>query len=100
MTMIQLTVNIAMREEVTALLSDAGITAWQAVEPATGKTTVGQPRMNDAVWPGYNTLFFIPTDAETATDLLKRLSDFNDGLSNDDERLTAAAWPLSRTLGC
>ena len=100
MTMIQLIVNIAMRDEITGLLNDAGMTSWQAVEPATGRTPLGEPRMNDAIWPGYSTLFFIPCSNEAATDLLKRLSDFNDGLTNDDERVTAAAWPLSQTLGC
>lgn len=97
MTLVQLIANVAMRDELTALLKALEVDTWQAVEPAIGRTAAGQPRMNDAIWPGYSTLFFVPLEDDAAESLLDRVAQWNETLGND-ERITALSWPLGRVV--
>lgn len=64
MKMIMAIYNIGIDEEVTAAMDELGVTSFTKVPRVIGAGQSTGPRLDDAVWPGANTLalYVLPAD--------------------------------------
>jgi hypothetical protein len=98
MNMIYLTVNVSELEEILALLDANNIRQYQVIEQVSARTTGATPRMNTAVWPGYNSIIMVQaSDAETEL-LLSQIQSFNDQSHTAEERVILCSWKVDAFL--
>jgi len=64
MKMVMAVYNIGVDEEVMAAMDELGVTCFTKLPRVVGKGQTTGPRLDDAVWPGANTvtLFVLPDD--------------------------------------
>jgi hypothetical protein len=95
MKMIYITCNVSIREPLTAMLDENGVSNYQIIEQVPAKNVRGAPRLNTAVWPGHNTSIFMQFSRdEEAGKILKKLKAFNREAYNEDELIEVCMWPL------
>lgn len=95
MKMVYISCNVSVRARLTDLLEEQNIRDYQMIGQVTAKNKIGPPRFNNAVWPGYNSAFFIQvSEAEKVERLMDALRDFNRNAFNKEELVVAATWPL------
>jgi nitrogen regulatory protein PII len=64
MKMVMAVYNIGVDEEVMAAMEEMGVTCFTKMPRVLGKGQTTGPRLDDAVWPGANTMaFFVLPDA-------------------------------------
>lgn len=96
MKFIYCTCNISILERVKELIENAEVRDYQIIDKVTAKSVKGQPRFNDAVWPGYNIIISMQiADDKKAETVLKTLQNFNKEIAfNEDEYITACSWNM------
>ncbi|MDD2634000.1 MAG: hypothetical protein PHW82_00710 [Bacteroidales bacterium] len=93
MRMIYISCNVSMLNEIVSLLKKHKAKSYQIVEQASSMNKVGNPRLNNAVWPGYNSLIFINLETEkTYNSLITELKNYNKKVTMPDEKITVSAW--------
>jgi nitrogen regulatory protein PII len=68
MKLVMAVYNIGVDDEVSAAMAEMGVTCFTKVPRVTGRGRSTGPRLDDAVWPGANTmaLFVLPDDRAQA----------------------------------
>lgn len=67
MKMVMAVYNIGVDEDVTRAMEELGVTCFTKVPRVTGQGKTTGPRLDDAVWPGANTMaFFVLSQADAA----------------------------------
>lgn len=95
MKMIYITCNVSVREPLLKMLEENNIKDYQIIEQVPAKSVKGDPRLNTAVWPGYNSAILIQfSDDEKAKTMMQKIKDFNQKAFNDNELVTACSWTL------
>lgn len=93
MRMIYISCNVSMLTEIVSLLKKCQVHSYQIVEQASSMNKVGDPRLNNAVWPGYNSLFFINIEIEEVyNSLMTELRQYNKTVDMPDEKITVSSW--------
>lgn len=93
MRMIYISCNVSVLNEIVSLLKKCEVKSYQIVEQASSMNKIGDPRLNNAVWPGYNSLFFINLETEdTYKSLIAELKNYNKTVYMPDEKITVSAW--------
>ncbi len=67
--------HIEYEEEVIQALQNAGINAYTKWEKVLGKGEKSEPKLDTAVWPGFNGAFFIVLKEEDERQLAEKLKD-------------------------
>lgn len=94
--MIYISSNISTLEPIKNILDNNNISSYQIVEQALSKNPIGVPRLNTAVWPGYNCLFFVTCkDNQEADTLINELKEYNKNAFNKSELITVCAWDIN-----
>ncbi|HCF82208.1 MAG TPA: hypothetical protein DER39_10970, partial [Porphyromonadaceae bacterium] len=89
MKFIYITCNVSMLETVTSLLDEEEITDYQVMEQVTAKSNYSLPRLNTAVWPGYNSSVFIQeSDKNKVSSLIETINRMNRSAFNNGERIS------------
>lgn len=95
MKIIYVTCNISVKEPLTELLEKNDIENYQVLEQVMAKPVKGLPRLNTAVWPGYNCSILMQFDNnERAGEILDILKSFNTKAANESELITVCSWQL------
>ncbi|RLA87758.1 MAG: transcriptional regulator, partial [Deltaproteobacteria bacterium] len=68
-------------------------TKWNKV---LGKGRISDPRMDDAVWPGFNSVIMIVTDDNKAENIVKTGKELSDKLGN--KRFKLFELPVNRVI--
>lgn len=93
MKMVYISCNISALSEVKEMLTKCEMKSWQVIENATGRFSTGDPRMNDAIWPGVNSVVFVqPANDEKYRELVEAVKEKNSTLYNEDERVLLMSW--------
>lgn len=83
-----------MMEQVISLLETNGVTDYQVTDKVIASSSLGSPRFDTAVWPGYNVNITMQikedADASAILDLLRKFNKEN--ASSKDELLTVCSW--------
>lgn len=98
MKFIYVTCNIAKLELVLELLKTEKVRSYQVIENAGGCQPTGNPRMNDAVWPGSNSIIMIQADELETEKLFGGFKRMNEEIINENERVMAISWDCERHL--
>ncbi len=76
MKMVMAVYNIGVDEEIMASMEEMGVTCFTKIPRVVGKGKTTGPRLDDAVWPGANTLalFVLPDErAQAVMEAFKHL---------------------------
>ncbi len=93
MKMVYANFNISSLPEVQKILDDNGVHDYQIVDHVLGRNRKGHPRLDNAVWPGYNAILFIPFKSDAnAAKILAEFKKFNQQVFTNDELITACSW--------
>jgi 50S ribosomal subunit-associated GTPase HflX len=99
MKMIYSTFNVALLEEVKQWLKEINFDNYQIIEEMNSKTIIGDPRMNDAVWPGYNSGVFIQTMREDRIEKFsQKVIEHNKNRHNDQEFIMVFEWTIDKCI--
>jgi hypothetical protein len=77
------------------MLEEQKIKDYQVIEQVPAIPVKGDPRLNTAVWPGYNSSILIQfSDDDQAKEMMQKIKAFNQKAFNDNELVTACSWSL------
>jgi hypothetical protein len=95
MKIVYITCNVSVREPLLKMLEENNIKDYQVMEQVPAKSVKGDPRLNTAVWPGYNSSILIQfSDDIRAKEIMQKIKVFNQKAFNDNELVTACSWTL------
>ncbi|HKK67202.1 MAG TPA: hypothetical protein VJ946_03285 [Bacteroidales bacterium] len=95
MKFVYCTCNLSKKEEVIKTLENAGILDYQIIDEVPAKPMLGSPRLNTAVWPGYNCIILMQfSDDKAADNIMIRLKTMNAEAENKAELITACSLPM------
>ena len=98
MKFIYITTNVSMLEAMTELLDEMKFTDYQVIEQVTAKSQYGVPRLNTAIWPGYNSSILVQeTDSEKVAALIDEINKRNAAAYNNGELIEAFVWNVERS---
>ena len=92
--MLFITCNVSAINEVTELLNKAKVDNYQIIDRVIGILPVGEPRMDNPVWPGYSNLIMLSLPGERLGEITRLLEQFNANLITDEERLFYYSWTI------
>lgn len=86
-----------MLEAITELLDEMKFTDYQVIEQVTAKSRLGDPRLNTAIWPGYNSSVLVQeTNAEKTAILIDEINKKNATAYNNGELIAAFVWNVEK----
>lgn len=95
MKFVYCTCNVSKKEEVIKKLESGGVQDYQIIDEVPARPLQGDPRLNTAVWPGYNCIIVMQfSDDEAADNIMKRLKTMNAEAENKAELITACSLPM------
>ncbi|MEA3447551.1 MAG: hypothetical protein U9Q98_03755 [Bacteroidota bacterium] len=99
MKFIYCTCNTSMKNRLVETLEANGVHAYQIIDEVAAKPLHGNPRLNNAVWPGYNTIINMQiSDNNKAASVMDILRHFNKTATTDAERITACSLPVDGSV--
>ena len=95
MKMIYCSCNISELEQVVEIIDSFQIHDYQIFDQVLSRNRLADPRLNTAVWPGYNASLILQVrEQEKANRLMQKLRDFNRRAANVSEVLIACSWTI------
>lgn len=95
MKFIYITCNVSMLETISDLLDELKFTDYQITEQVTAKSSYASPRLNTAIWPGYNSSIAIQeTDNEKVSLLKDTIDQMNSSAFNNEELIALYTWSI------
>ncbi|HPG72803.1 MAG TPA: hypothetical protein PLM49_00820 [Bacteroidales bacterium] len=93
MKAVYISCNVSTTHIVTEILDNASVAGYQIFDNVAVRLPLGNHRMNNAVWPGYNNVVFVQAidDAAAAT-LIEALKEYNRNAFNKDELISVSVW--------
>jgi len=86
MKAIYISCNVSTTHIITAILDDASVNGYQIFDNVAARLPLGNHRMNNTVWPGYNNVIFVQgIDDAAAAGLIEALKQYNRNAFNKDE---------------
>jgi len=84
--------NVSSLEEIVALVKQCQPDYYQIVEPLTGVLPLGEPRMNNAIWPGFSDLILVKGTEAIILELRRSIETYNHNCSSEDEEVVIESW--------
>lgn len=95
MKLVYCTLNLSIKEQVLNKIESIGVKDYQIIDEILAKPVIGSPRLNTAVWPGYNCMILMQfSDDEKSQEILRALKSFNKSTENDADLITAFSVTL------
>ncbi len=86
--------NVSSLEAITQLVKQTQTEFYQIVMPTTGILPFGEPRMNNAIWPGYSVCLMLKAEAEELTKLKALVQKYNEDCPSPDEQAVMESWSI------
>ncbi|HOB77897.1 MAG TPA: hypothetical protein PLS14_05145 [Bacteroidales bacterium] len=87
--------DVAQANEIIEILEKCNISGFQIIDKVKIKNRKGNPRMGNAVWPGYNVLIMTQIrEEEKITVLINKIKDYNANVSHTDQLITLEGWNI------
>jgi hypothetical protein len=84
-----------MLETLKLLLDETECADYQVIEQVTARSRWSEPRLNTAVWPGYNSSILVQeADPEKAQSLIRQISQMNASAFKNGELVAAHMWGI------
>lgn len=95
MKLIYVTCNISVQEKVLNTLEKLQVKDFQIIDKVKAKPVIGNPRLNNSIWPGFNTSIMVQIQDNTkAENIMKSLKELNLDSMTQDELITACSLPM------
>lgn len=95
MKIIYISCNVSLLNEITKILNNNGADSYQIIEQVMSVGKIGNPKLNNFVWPGYNSVIIVTTEnIDTYKNLIENLKNYNKNAELDDEKVTVASWNI------
>ncbi len=99
MKMVYLNCNISTLNELRKILEECKIRSYQIVEGVKSRNREGDPRFDNSVWPGYDSIVFVPLKNPDNKDLIfERIKKFNEAIVTADEKIYACSFDLDDAI--
>lgn len=93
--MVYCTCNVSKLEELMKVLDDEPVESYQVFDEVRAKSVKGDPRLNNAVWPGHNASVMMQiSDNDKVRNIARAVREINNSAINDNELITFASWTL------
>ncbi|MBW1971774.1 MAG: transcriptional regulator [Deltaproteobacteria bacterium] len=96
MKMLILIYDVDYEEDITDFITSLNVEAYTKWNKVLGKGRISDPRMDDAVWPGFNSVIMIVTDDNKAENIVKTGKELSDKLGN--KRFKLFELPVNRVI--
>jgi len=96
MKMLLIIYDVTYDEQVMETLSKCCVTGFTKWEKVLGKGKRSEPKMDDAIWPGYNCAVMVAAEPELESVLLSSLANLLKEIG--DKALKVFAWPLEKVI--
>ncbi|MDA3912192.1 MAG: hypothetical protein PF448_12630 [Bacteroidales bacterium] len=95
MKLIYCTFNVTIQETLLKKLTAEGVKSYQLFEGVKVKPAIGNPRLDTAVWPGYNSAIIMQFEDENqAKKVIDVLKSMNENAISPEELITASMLPM------
>lgn len=95
MKFIYITCNISMAEVLWDVIDEMEIKNYQTIDLVTAKSEYAEPRLNTAIWPGYNASILIQeADHKKVEALINEIKEMNKKAYNSAEIIAVHSWGL------
>ncbi|HZJ74790.1 MAG TPA: hypothetical protein VFC87_08295 [Perlabentimonas sp.] len=95
MKTIYCTCNVSVLEALVKKINQYHVDSYQIIEQVMAHNSVGDNRLNTAVWPGYNSSIIMQiTDTQNATQVMNAIREFNKNAFNQNELVIATMWTV------
>jgi len=99
MKMVCCACDISVLDELLRLIDESKALSYQVIDECTGKLPGCLPKMNNAVWPGHNSLILIQFSAtDEANSLIESIQTCNRNETNVNEKITCFSLTLTDFL--
>lgn len=96
MNVIYCTCNVSVQERLLKIIEECHISEYQLIDQVKAKSRKADPRMNNPVWPGYNSAVVMQvTENEKLERIAERVKEYNAQVYNSSELITFCAWPAT-----
>jgi hypothetical protein len=84
-----------MLNEVIKIVNSNGADSYQIIEQVLSVNKVGTPRLNNFVWPGYNSVIIIQVqDLNIYKQIIEALKNHNLNSELPDEKVMVTCWNI------
>jgi len=91
--------DVAQANEIIAILEQCNISSFQIIDKVRVKNRLGDPRMNNSIWPGYNVLIMLQIrDIDKFEFLLNNIQNYNKNVTNINQYITLEAWNIDTLI--
>ncbi|HAL64196.1 MAG: hypothetical protein XD81_1103 [Bacteroidetes bacterium 38_7] len=91
--------DVAQANEIIDILEQCQISAFQILDNVKVKNRIGDPRMNNPIWPGYNVLIMTQIRKQAKYDqLIQKIKDYNNRVTHLDQLIMLEAWDLDTLI--
>lgn len=95
MKMVYCTCNVSILEELVQTLEKSNVRDYQIYDEVRALNKKGDPRLNNAVWPGHNASVIMQiSEEEKVKNLAVAIRQLNKKALNNNELITFACWTL------
>lgn len=95
MKFIYITCNISMVDILWDIIDEMEIKNYQTIDLVTAKSSYAEPRLNTAIWPGYNASILIQeADQQKVKTLINEIEEINKKAYNNAEIVAVHSWSL------
>ncbi len=95
MKMIYCTYNVSVSEEITKILATLEIENYQIFDNVLAQTTGSDPRLNTAVWPGYNNSLLLQL-SEKFDAFIQLITAHNQKMEDENEKIHCFQWGVEK----
>jgi hypothetical protein len=91
--------DVAQANEIIDILEQCQISAFQILDNVKVKNRIGDPRMNNPIWPGYNVLIMTQIRNQAKYDqLIQKIKDYNNRVTHLDQLIMLEAWDIDTLI--
>jgi hypothetical protein len=85
-----------VQEKLVEIIEECDISEYQLIDQVKAKSRKADPRMNNPVWPGYNSAVVMQVvENDKLEGIARKVRDYNSNVYNSSELITFCAWPAT-----
>lgn len=100
MKVLYIACNVVARSEIEKIIETLGITRYDLIPQVLFYASKTSPRLDTAIWPGYNVSFLVfEKDGEKTQQLLQSLTEYNQRCPFEEEKVEVYEFNVTEVTG-
>lgn len=93
MRIVYISCNVSILPDIIKILNKVDVDSYQVIDKVNSVQQNGNPRLNTAIWPGYNSVIFVSIDNnDIYNKLIQYLKLHNSDSDLKDEKIMVCSW--------